>query len=80
MTSEFAGSWHAQEFRKPLKAAKGNVATKRPNVSYHNISIGTSIRQIPTPTTNFDETLKYGTADNYDDSYGMSEKNNGNYN
>jgi hypothetical protein len=66
--------------QKALKLVKGNVATKRPNVSYHNILIGISIGQIPTRTTNFDETLKYASADNYDDSYGMSKKNNGNYN
>jgi len=56
---------------------KGNVNTKRPNVSYHKIA-GISIG--PNRTMNFDETLKYASADNYDDSYGMSEKNNGNYN
>jgi N-dimethylarginine dimethylaminohydrolase len=42
---------------------KGNVATKRPNVSYHNILIGISIGHIPTRTTNFDETLKYASVE-----------------
>ena len=63
-----------------MKVVKGNVATKRPNVSYDKIVIGISIGHTPTRTTNFDETLKYASADNYDDSYGMFEKKNGNYN
>jgi hypothetical protein len=64
--------------QKALKVVKATVDTNRPNASYHKIVIDISIGHTPTQTTNFDENLKFASADNYDDSYGMSEKNNAN--
>jgi hypothetical protein len=48
--------------QKSLNVVKGNVAAKRPNVSYHNILIGISNGHTPTWTKNFEETLKYASA------------------